>query len=99
MYRKLRSLPRLADVNSDQQDRGLAASLEIDRPTAARMGISATDIDNTLYDAFGQRQVSVMYTQLNQYHVVMEVALRILAESRCAERSVCARQWRTVRFR
>ncbi len=74
VYRKLRSLPELADVNSDQQDRGLAASLDIDRQTAARMGISATDIDNTLYDAFGQRQVSVMYTQLNQYHVVMEVS-------------------------
>ncbi len=73
VYGKLRSLPQLADVNSDQQDRGLAATLQIDRATAGRMGISATDIDNTLYDAFGQRQVSVMYTQLNQYHVVMEV--------------------------
>jgi len=74
VYRKLRSLPQLADVNSDQQDRGLAATLDIDRVTAGRMGISAQAIDNTLYDAFGQRQVSVMYTQLNQYHVVMEVA-------------------------
>jgi multidrug efflux pump len=74
VYAKLRSLPQLADVNSDQQDRGLAAMLQIDRPTAGRMGISAGEIDNTLYDAFGQRQVSVMYTQLNQYHVVMEVA-------------------------
>ncbi len=74
VFQKLRSLPQLADVNSDQQDRGLAAMLEIDRPTAGRMGISAGLIDNTLYDAFGQRQVSVMYTQLNQYHVVMEVA-------------------------
>jgi multidrug efflux pump len=73
LYRKLRSLPQIADVNSDQQDRGLQAGLVIDRPTAARMGISAADIDNTLYDAFGQRQVSVIYTQLNQYHVVMEV--------------------------
>ena len=60
-------------MNSDQQDRGLAATLEIDRETAGRMGISAQAIDDTLYDAFGQRQVSVMYTQLNQYHVVMEV--------------------------
>ena len=74
LYRKLRSLPQLADVNSDQQDRGLSAALQIDRITASRMGISTRDIDNTLYDAFGQRQVSVMYTQLNQYHVVMEVA-------------------------
>jgi multidrug efflux pump len=74
LYHKMRSLPQLADVNSDQQDRGLSASLEIDRVTAGRMGISAAAIDNTLYDAYGQRQVSVMYTQLNQYHVVMEVA-------------------------
>ncbi|MBZ5602602.1 MAG: multidrug efflux RND transporter permease subunit [Acidobacteriia bacterium] len=74
VYRKLRSLPMIADVNSDQQDRGLQAGLQIDRQTAGRMGISAQDIDNTLYDAFGQRQVSVMYTQLNQYHVVMEVS-------------------------
>ena len=69
-------LPELADVNSDQQDRGLAATLD-DRP---RHGVAdgnlAQAIDNTLYDAFGQRQVSVMYTQLNQYHVVMEVAPR-----------------------
>ena len=73
VYQKLESLPVLADVNSDQQDRGLAANLEIDRATAGRLGISAQTIDDTLYDAFGQRQVSVMYTQLNQYHVVMEV--------------------------
>jgi multidrug efflux pump len=74
VYQKLKTLPQLADVNSDQQDRGLAATLDIDRVTAGRMGISAQAIDNTLYDAFGQRQVSVIYTQLNQYHVVMEVA-------------------------
>jgi multidrug efflux pump len=74
VYRKLRTLPQLADVNSDQQDRGLAAGLQIDRPTASRMGISAQMVDDTLYDAFGQRQVSIIYTQLNQYHVVMEVA-------------------------
>ncbi|HLH38935.1 MAG TPA: multidrug efflux RND transporter permease subunit [Bryobacteraceae bacterium] len=73
VYARLRLLPQLADVNSDQQDRGLEASLQIDRATAGRMGISAQSIDDTLYDAFGQRQVSVMYTQLNQYHVVMEV--------------------------
>ncbi len=73
VYARLRLLPQLADVNSDQQDRGLEAGLQIDRATAGRMGISAQAIDNTLYDAFGQRQVSVMYKQLNQYHVVMEV--------------------------
>ena len=73
---KLRSMPSLADVDSDQQDRGLEASLDIDRPTASRLGISPEVLDNTLYDAFGQREVSVMYTQMNQYFVVMEVAPR-----------------------
>src|SRR5262249_57362186 len=66
--------PILHDVNSDQQDRGLEASLVIDRATASRLGISTAAIDDTLYDAFGQRQVSTMYKQLNQYHVVLEVA-------------------------
>ncbi len=70
----LRALPILADVNTDQQDRGLESSLVIDRSTASRMGISAQTIDDTLYDAFGQRQVSTMFQPLNQYHVVMEVA-------------------------
>jgi multidrug efflux pump len=69
----MRALPLLTDVNSDQQDRGLEARLVIDRATAARLGISTAAIDETLYDAFGQRQVSTMYTQLNQYHVVLEV--------------------------
>jgi multidrug efflux pump subunit AcrB len=71
---KMRSIPQLADVSSDQQNSGLAANLVIDRPTASRLGISAELLDNTLYDAFGQRQVSTMFTQLNQYHVVMEAA-------------------------
>jgi multidrug efflux pump len=66
-------LPELRDIASDQQTRGLQASLVIDRDTASRLGISPQAIDNTLYDAFGQRQVSTIYTQLNQYHVVMEV--------------------------
>ena len=69
----LRTIPGLLDVNSDQQDRGLEASLVIDRATASRLGITTQMIDDTLYDAFGQRQVSTMYKQLNQYHVVMEV--------------------------
>jgi multidrug efflux pump len=73
VYNKLRRLPQLADVNSDQQTHGLQASLVIDRETASRLGISSQLIDDTLYDAFGQRQVSTMYTPLNQYHVVMEV--------------------------
>jgi multidrug efflux pump len=70
---KLRTLPGLRDVVSDQQNHGLQAALVIDRDTAARLGIQSQQIDETLYDAFGQRQVSTMYTQLNQYHVVMEV--------------------------
>jgi multidrug efflux pump len=74
MLHKLQTLPGLVDVNSDQQNRGLQASLVIDRDTAARLGITPQMIDDTLYDAFGQRQVSTTYTQLNQYHVVMEVA-------------------------
>ena len=74
VLRQLRQLKELADVNSDQQDRGLQASLAIDRPTASRLGVTPQMIDATLYDAFGQRPVSTMYTQLNQYHVVMEVA-------------------------
>jgi multidrug efflux pump len=70
---RLRQVPGLRDVNSDQQTRGLQATLVIDRDTASRLGIAPQAIDNTLYDAFGQRQVSTIYTQLNQYHVVMEV--------------------------
>ena len=70
----LRKLPELKDVNSDQQNAGLQLSVEIDRDTAARFGITAAAIDNTLYDAFGQRQVATFYTQVNQYRVVLEVA-------------------------
>ena len=69
----LLKLKGLADVNSNQQNRGLQASLTIDRATASRLGITPQMIDDTLYDAFGQRPVSTMYTSLNQYHVVMEV--------------------------
>ena len=68
--------PALADVNSDQQQKGLETDLTIDRPTAARLDLTPAVIDNTLYDAFGQRQVSTIYNPLNQYHVVMEVAPR-----------------------
>ena len=76
LRQKMRTLPSLRDVNTDQQNRGLEAMVAIDRDTAARLGVSPQDIDNTLYDAFGQRQVSTMYRQLNQYHVVMEVEPR-----------------------
>ncbi len=70
---KLQGLPQLESVATDQQPGGLAVSVTIDRITASRLGIAPTTIDNTLYDAFGQRLVSMMYTQTNQYHVVMEV--------------------------
>jgi multidrug efflux pump len=73
---RFKKLPQLADVNSDQQNKGLQASLVIDRSTASRLNITPATIDNTLYDAFGQRQVSTMYTPLNQYHVVMELQPR-----------------------
>jgi len=74
MFQQLSKIPIIADVNSDQQNRGLQSLVTYDRETAARFGISPQLIDNTLYDAFGQRQVSTMYKPLNQYHVVMEVA-------------------------
>jgi multidrug efflux pump len=70
---KLQTLPQLRDVATDQQDQGLEANLVIDRDTASRLGILPQAIDDTLYDAFGQRQVSTMFTQLNQYHVVLQV--------------------------
>ena len=73
---RLRRLPLLVDVNSDQQDKGRQSSVVIDRTTAGRLGLTPQAIDATLYDAFGQRQVSTIYTPLNQYHVVMEVAPR-----------------------
>jgi multidrug efflux pump subunit AcrB len=73
LYDKMRSMPELRDVSSDQQNHGLQATVVIDRETASRLGIAPITIDNTLYDAFGQRQVSVMYKAQNQYHVVMEV--------------------------
>jgi multidrug efflux pump len=72
--RQLRTLPEIADVNSDQQDKGQQSLVVFDRLTASRLGVSPQLIDDTLYDAFGQRQVAILYTPLNQYHVVMEVA-------------------------
>jgi len=73
MQAKLQELPELRDVASDQQDQGLRATLIYDRDTASRLGITPTSIDQTLYDAYGQRQVSTIFTQLNQYHVVLEL--------------------------
>ncbi len=72
----LQKLPGLTEVNLDQQQKGLESDLVIDRATAARFGLNVSEIDNTLYDAFGQRQVSVIYAARNQYHVVMEAAPR-----------------------
>ncbi len=76
LVEKLQTLPELRDVASDQQNQGLQASLVIDRDSAARFGITPQMIDDTLYDAFGQRLVSTMFTQLNQYHVILEVEPR-----------------------
>jgi multidrug efflux pump len=69
----LKTVPELEDINSDRQDNGLDVALNVDRDSAARLGINLTEVDNTLYDAFGQRQVSTIYNDMNQYHVVMEV--------------------------
>src|ERR1700722_4369782 len=74
----LQTVPDLADVSSDQQNKGLQASVIIDRDAAARLGLAVSQIDNTLYDAFGQRQVSTIYVARNQYHVIMEVAQEYL---------------------
>lgn len=76
LMRALQKSKVLADVNSDQQQKGLESNVIIDRATAARLGVTPFQIDNTLYDAFGQRQVSTIYSAVNQYHVVMEVAPR-----------------------
>ena len=70
---KLATLPELRDVTSDAQASASSATLQIDRDTASRLGITAQAIDNVLYDAFGQRQIATLFTQLNQYHVVEEV--------------------------
>ncbi len=69
---KLKQLPQLEDVATDQQTGGLTVSLAIDRVSASRLGLAPSTVDQTLYDAFGQRQINTMYTQLNQYHVIME---------------------------
>jgi len=76
MLQRMRTLPQLVDTSSDQQNKGLQTTVVIDRNTASRLGITPQLIDNTLNDAFGQRQVSITYTLLNQYHVVMEVEPR-----------------------
>jgi multidrug efflux pump len=74
MLEQMEKIPGIVDVNSDQQNNGLQAMVQYDRTTAGRFGISPQLVDNTLYDAFGQRQVSTMYSAINQYHVIMEAA-------------------------
>jgi multidrug efflux pump len=77
--KKLDAIPQLADVASDLQTQGLTTTLNFDRPTAARMGLTAQNIDDALYDAFGQRQISTLFTELNQYHVILEVEPQFFA--------------------
>jgi hydrophobic/amphiphilic exporter-1 (mainly G- bacteria), HAE1 family len=86
LVNKLRSSPQLRDVNSDQQTRGLQTTVVIDRDAASRLGVSPIAIDNTLYDAFGQRQVSTMYKQYNQYHVILEVDPDLLQDPASLEK-------------
>ena len=76
----LHKLPQLTDINTDQQDNSLEANVQINRDAASRLGVSMSAIDQTLYDAFGQRQVSTIYRSANQYHVVMEVAPQYWAD-------------------
>ena len=84
-------LPALADVASDLQDRGLQAFVDIDRDAASRLGVSVAAIDDALYDAFGQRLISTIYTQANQYRVVLEVDAALPDRPRGARRSVFVR--------
>jgi HAE1 family hydrophobic/amphiphilic exporter-1 len=83
---KLRTIPELKDVNSDQQTRGLQANVVVDRDAASRLGVSVSNIDNTLYDAFGQRQVSTIYEQYNQHHVILEVEPNFLKDPSSLEK-------------
>ena len=85
MLARMQTLPGLVDVVSDQQNRGLQAQITIDRATASRLGLTSQMIDDALYDAFGQRQVSTMYTELNQYHVVMELDERFAQDPTALE--------------
>src|SRR4029078_11390952 len=80
LLNKLKEDDRLQDVNSNQQTRGLQANVVVDRDAAARLGVSPTVIDNTLYDAFGQRQVSTLYKRYNQHHVILEVDPAFLSD-------------------
>ena len=89
----------VTDVASDLQDQGLGAKLVVDRDTAARLGIAMADVDNTLYDAFGQRQVSTIFTQLNQYHVVMEVGKNFQTDPNTHSRTSSSNPATELKFR
>ncbi len=86
MLAEMKKRPELADVASDQQNGGLALSLSVDRDSAGRLGITPQTVDDTLYDAFGQRQVSTIFTQLNQYRVILEVPPAMKNDARALER-------------
>jgi multidrug efflux pump len=87
----MKTQPDLEDVNTDQEDHGLESFVNVDRDKAASLGISARDIDNTLYDAFGQRQVSTIYDDLNQYHVIMEMDRRFSGDPTALQHIYVAR--------
>lgn len=82
LMEKLQQLPQLSDVSSDWQDKGLVAYVNVDRDSASRLGISMADVDNALYNAFGQRLISTIYTQANQYRVVLGTTPKIPQASR-----------------
>ena len=92
-------LKEVRDVTSDQQNHGLQATVIIDRATAARLGVTLAAIDSALYDAFGQRQVSAMYSGMNQYHVVMEVDSAVLRARRTSLSSVYVHSRAAATFR
>ncbi len=99
MLEKLRTLPELRDVASDQQTAGAPAPRDVDRDTASRLGITSQLVDDTLYDAFGQRQVATMFTQLNQYRVVLEVKPELAAHPDALDEHLRADRRRAARCR
>ena len=90
LVERMKEIPELRDVASDQQNNGLGLQVNIDRDTAGRLGITPQNIDDALYDAFGQRQVSTIYTQTNQFHVILEVARQVPTGRQLPEGPVCA---------
>ena len=87
LVERLRSIPELRDVASDQQNNGVGLFVDIDRDTAGRLGITPQSVDDALYDSFGQRQVSTIYTQTNQFHVILEVAPRFQQDAGALQRT------------